>query len=82
MDGFARGCPIGADQSDVLACGDEPVDVLKKKLVAETFSGGRKLNHAVFIVTGREGSRLPARFSVTIPCILDRILECTLRDKK
>ena len=43
--GFAGA--VRAHQSDAVAGRDQPVGVFKKKFVAETFSGARKLNHGL-----------------------------------
>src|SRR5208337_4330281 len=43
--GFAGA--VRADQADAVAGRDQPVGVFKKKFVAETFSGARKLNHGL-----------------------------------
>jgi hypothetical protein len=38
---------VGAHQADAVARRDQPVGVLKKEFVAESFSGARKLNHGL-----------------------------------
>ena len=42
--------PVAADHTDVIAVGDQPVDIFEKKFMAEAFSGAGKLNHGTAII--------------------------------